>query len=272
MRRAGSRYVQHIRERSATHVRQGRGTMLIRAIVLMLAMLALHTVPARADWQSAGPIWNDMDAQRKCPSTCGREGWDGNWKTVEMGRNSVCFCKGRGQGRAELERARAPQANRRCRSDLERWRRQVEVSARLRQRQVGRQLAPHRRRALRLRLHHALASHLHPEWRTDRARWRHGTQIHAPAFRRPRRRPCRHGRRLPRRGRDGPAGRQPPAGAGRCAVRHRRRADDGEPLLRPCAGLAARRQWPPAGALLPRHQWRGPRDLAAGAGFPGLPL
>jgi rubredoxin len=80
--------------------------MLIRAVILVLAMLALHIQPARADWQSAGPIWNDMDAQRKCPNTCGRDGWDGNWKTVEMGRNSVCFCKGKGKvGRNWSERA-----------------------------------------------------------------------------------------------------------------------------------------------------------------------
>lgn len=72
--------------------------MFMRAVVLTIAVLALHTQPVRADWVSAGPIWNDVDAQRKCPGVCGRDGWDGNWKTVEMGRNSVCRCKGYGGG------------------------------------------------------------------------------------------------------------------------------------------------------------------------------
>lgn len=72
--------------------------MFTRAVLLMLAVLAFHIQPARADWVSAGPIWSDADARHKCPGVCGRDRWDGNWKTVEMGRNSVCRCSGYGGG------------------------------------------------------------------------------------------------------------------------------------------------------------------------------
>lgn len=50
-----------------------------------------------AQWADAGPLWNQMDAQNKCPDVCRRSGgrtWDGNWKTTEPGRMSVCSCGG----------------------------------------------------------------------------------------------------------------------------------------------------------------------------------
>lgn len=52
-----------------------------------------------AQWADAGPLWNQMDAQNKCPDVCRRSGgrtWDGNWKTTEPGRASVCSCQGAG--------------------------------------------------------------------------------------------------------------------------------------------------------------------------------
>lgn len=44
----------------------------------------------------AGPIWNDSDAARKCPQTCGnnRLGWTGGWRTTQPGKMSVCSCAG----------------------------------------------------------------------------------------------------------------------------------------------------------------------------------
>jgi len=43
---------------------------------------------------SAGPIWNNADAQQKCPSVCVNSGanWTGQWNTVAWGQNSVCEC------------------------------------------------------------------------------------------------------------------------------------------------------------------------------------
>jgi hypothetical protein len=75
--------------------------MSMRAVVfsfaaLILAVLALHISPARADWYSTGPIWSEVDAQRICTNVCHREGWNGRWKTVYVGRTSACFCNDRG--------------------------------------------------------------------------------------------------------------------------------------------------------------------------------
>ncbi|AIT63281.1 mannan-binding lectin [Coxiella burnetii] len=43
----------------------------------------------------AGPIWNQADAQNKCPPVCASHGarWTGNWHTVREGRQSVCQCR-----------------------------------------------------------------------------------------------------------------------------------------------------------------------------------
>lgn len=63
--------------------------------LLMAFMSQFISVPTYAgDWVNAGPIWNDADAQRKCPQTCGKNGWDGAWKTTRPGKMSVCSCGG----------------------------------------------------------------------------------------------------------------------------------------------------------------------------------
>jgi hypothetical protein len=43
---------------------------------------------------NAGPIWNQEDAQAKCPGVCtGASGvWNGQWKTTDPGKMSVCGC------------------------------------------------------------------------------------------------------------------------------------------------------------------------------------
>ena len=40
----------------------------------------------------AGPIWNQSDAQAKCPNLARQNGgtWTGNWRTTVPGRMSVC--------------------------------------------------------------------------------------------------------------------------------------------------------------------------------------
>lgn len=40
----------------------------------------------------AGPIWNQIDAQAKCPSVCMPGTWSGQWRTTVQGRMSVCGC------------------------------------------------------------------------------------------------------------------------------------------------------------------------------------
>lgn len=43
----------------------------------------------------AGPIWNNADAQNKCPGLCFGHGlsWSGQWRTTVQGQMSVCECR-----------------------------------------------------------------------------------------------------------------------------------------------------------------------------------
>jgi rubredoxin len=55
-------------------------------------------------WVEAGPIWNQMDAERKCPDAARRAGgvWDGQWRTTRPGEMSECeLSGGRGGGKRE---------------------------------------------------------------------------------------------------------------------------------------------------------------------------
>lgn len=42
----------------------------------------------------AGPIWNQSDAEVKCPAICTSHSgsWTGQWRTTETGRMSICEC------------------------------------------------------------------------------------------------------------------------------------------------------------------------------------
>ena len=42
----------------------------------------------------AGPIWNEGDAQKKCPNVCAQaqQPWSGLWRTTVWGQMSVCSC------------------------------------------------------------------------------------------------------------------------------------------------------------------------------------
>ncbi len=44
--------------------------------------------------EEAGPIWDNDDAQKKCPRVCADKGgtWNGQWRTTEWGKMSVCGC------------------------------------------------------------------------------------------------------------------------------------------------------------------------------------
>lgn len=55
--------------------------------------LVLLTVPKSFD-AKAGPIWNNGDAQNKCPTTCSSyaSAWNGQWTTTVPGQMSVCGC------------------------------------------------------------------------------------------------------------------------------------------------------------------------------------
>lgn len=70
-----------------------------------LALLLSLALPASALAQSynveAGPIWNNADAQNKCPGVCSGLGanWNGQWHTTKQGQMSVCSCEKASPGR-----------------------------------------------------------------------------------------------------------------------------------------------------------------------------
>jgi len=70
-----------------------------RAVMFFAAMFFAFGLPfsaaQAAETVEAGPIWNQQDAEKKCPSVCEkRGGWTGHWWTTVQGKMSVCQCKG----------------------------------------------------------------------------------------------------------------------------------------------------------------------------------
>jgi hypothetical protein len=71
-----------------------RHLRLFLAVIAAALTLSLAAAPSFAVDVNAGPIWNNDDAQGKCATACGgRQNWDGNWRTTEFGRMSVCSCR-----------------------------------------------------------------------------------------------------------------------------------------------------------------------------------
>lgn len=68
------------------------------------ALLILAASPAAAKPNvvevEVGPIWNQMDAERKCPDAARKAGgsWTGDWRTVRPGQMSVCDVAGAKSG------------------------------------------------------------------------------------------------------------------------------------------------------------------------------
>lgn len=55
-----------------------------------IASMLVSVRPALAFDVNAGPIWNNNDAQSKCPAVCGGLKWNGQWTTTVPGQMSVC--------------------------------------------------------------------------------------------------------------------------------------------------------------------------------------
>ena len=64
------------------------------AIPLLLAMASSGAEVLAFDVE-AGPIWNQRDAESKCPRTCQgvSAAWNGQWTTTIPGTMSVCGCE-----------------------------------------------------------------------------------------------------------------------------------------------------------------------------------
>jgi hypothetical protein len=73
-------------------------TLAMLALVSLahVALAADAAAPAKSCDVNAGPIWNQQDAETKCPKTCGNGwgAWNGQWKTTQPGKMSVCGCGG----------------------------------------------------------------------------------------------------------------------------------------------------------------------------------
>ncbi|MBO6856057.1 MULTISPECIES: mannan-binding lectin [Stappiaceae] len=71
--------------------------------LLTALFFLLIALPASAQTYNveAGPIWNNGDAQAKCPRVCGGLGarWNGQWHTTVQGQMSVCACEKASPGR-----------------------------------------------------------------------------------------------------------------------------------------------------------------------------
>ena len=67
---------------------------LLCCLFVMVAICAFASNAFATDIQ-AGPIWDNGDAQLKCPAVCGAVdgSWNGNWTTTILGEMSVCGCE-----------------------------------------------------------------------------------------------------------------------------------------------------------------------------------
>lgn len=63
-------------------------------VVALFALSACATAPAVRNVE-AGPIWNQDDANVKCPALAKQKGgvWTGQWVTTRPGEMSVCEIK-----------------------------------------------------------------------------------------------------------------------------------------------------------------------------------
>ncbi len=72
----------------------GRRIAMMLMVLLALGVSAGLAASLHCD-VGAGPIFNQQEADAKCPKTCASfGGWNNQWKTVIQNQLSVCGCKG----------------------------------------------------------------------------------------------------------------------------------------------------------------------------------
>jgi Cysteine-rich secretory protein family/Mannan-binding protein len=76
----------------ASHAKYGavRQSFMKKALFYAGAIALFASNSALAVDINAGPIWNNNDAQQKCPSVCSGLRWSGQWTTMQQGVMSVC--------------------------------------------------------------------------------------------------------------------------------------------------------------------------------------
>jgi hypothetical protein len=72
-----------------------RKLIALPVVIVSLGLVSGLAPLAQAHDVEAGPIWNQGDAQEKCPKVCRPpEHWNGQWRTTDPGKMSVCGCEG----------------------------------------------------------------------------------------------------------------------------------------------------------------------------------
>jgi hypothetical protein len=69
-------------------------TVVLLAVLMLAAFAQAGMAQGKSCAVDAGPIWNQQDAETKCPKTCGSGWgpWDGQWWTTVPNQMSVCEC------------------------------------------------------------------------------------------------------------------------------------------------------------------------------------
>ncbi|HEY8021322.1 MAG TPA: mannan-binding lectin [Thermoanaerobaculia bacterium] len=90
---------------------------MILVVVLLSIVVAAHAaLAANVCTVNAGPIWNQQDANQKCPATCnnGYGPWTGQWWTTVQGQMSVCQCGANNKSFDAGPIWNQPDANKKC--------------------------------------------------------------------------------------------------------------------------------------------------------------
>lgn len=89
---------------------------IIGMMLLGMAAAAVQAVAANNCTVNAGPIWNQQDANQKCPQVCGAGygPWTGQWWTTVPGQMSVCQCGANNKSFDAGPIWNQPDANKKC--------------------------------------------------------------------------------------------------------------------------------------------------------------
>jgi hypothetical protein len=69
--------------------------LVVGAAILGIALPSAASAQTQTTAVNAGPIWNQADAEKKCPQVATSSGgvWNGQWRTTVPGKMSVCEVK-----------------------------------------------------------------------------------------------------------------------------------------------------------------------------------
>ena len=91
--------------------RSGLVQKTLYAVTFATAVTAVAYAAGGVTVVDTGPIWNNQDANLKCPKVCGARKWNGAWRTTVFQKVSQCDCA---DAPAAPAPAPAPAAGRDC--------------------------------------------------------------------------------------------------------------------------------------------------------------